>query len=122
MYVFYLKNGCETVSLQWLTRWRQTWLLPFDLPNRSDQNCLSQLVVDIVPSVLDGDDQTALAFGNDRDRFAAVTAKGEQKRVKLLVVRLNGADDILLTFVCFSQRHAKSPVFVMDFDTAISLR
>ena len=71
----------------------------------SDQNGLSQLLVDVISSVLDGDGATASSACDDRDRLAAVAAEREEEGVELFVIRIDLFDDIFLSFDCVPECH-----------------
>ena len=63
----------------------------------SHLNGSSQLVVDGVSAVLDGDGAAALAPGYYGDGFTAVAAQRKQKRIEFLVVGFDTADDIFFS-------------------------
>ena len=54
-----------------------------------NNDCLSQLVVDIVSAVLNGNGTTSASAGNNCNGFAAVAAQGEQERIEIFVVGLD---------------------------------
>ena len=58
-----------------------------------------------VSCVLDGNGAAFFSAGYHRDRFTAVATEGEEKSVKLLVVRVDLFDDVFLAFDSFPERH-----------------
>ena len=80
--------------------------------DRLNQDGGSQLVVDVVPAVLDGDHTAAPAAGDDRDGFAAVAAQRKQKRVQLLILGDDVPDDVFLAFQSVVEIHGTIPPFV----------
>ena len=71
----------------------------------SDQNGLSQLLVDVVSAILDGDDTTTPLVGDYSDGLAAVAAQGKKKAVQILVIGVDALDDVFLAFLCCRKRH-----------------
>ena len=65
-----------------------------------DGDRLSQLSVDIISAVLDGDGAATPATGNYGNGLSAIAAEGEQKGQKLFIVGVDRLDDIFLTFFC----------------------
>ena len=59
-------------------------------------------MVNVVASVFDGDNTAAFQMGDHGNMFSAVAAQGKLKGIQILVLRVNLADDILLTFYCIS--------------------
>ena len=79
-----------------------------DLPIRcalSNDNCLSQLVVDVVASVFDGNGTAASAAGNNGDGLAAVAAQGEQETVQLRVAGVDAGNDVFFSEFSCGQIH-----------------
>ena len=72
----------------------------FDMYLSSNKNGFSQLIVDVVPGILDGHGAAAFAMGNDGNGFAGVTAQREQKGVKLLIVGEDVTNDVFSSFFC----------------------
>ena len=79
-----------------------------------------QLIVDIIPTVLDGHGAAALSAGYHRDGLAAVATQGEQEGIELLVVGFDAADDIFLSFHGASQIHVSHLIPLPKF-LAISI-
>ena len=77
----------------------------FLLGKGSDYDRLGKLLVDIIPSVLYGDNAAALEVRDNGDRLAAVAAQGEEERVQLFIVGLYLLDDIFFSFLGVSQIH-----------------
>lgn len=72
-----------------------------DVPCRayySDNDRFRQLVIDVVPAVLDGDYAAAFQMRNNGDRFAAVAAEGKQEGLQILVVSINPLNYVFLAF------------------------
>ena len=61
-------------------------------------NGFSQLGIDGVSPVLDGDCASALAVSDHRDRLPYITAQRKQECIQLLIVGLDPEDNILFTF------------------------
>ena len=57
-------------------------------------------MVDVVSAVLDGYDAAVLQVGNHGDGFAAVTAKGKQEGIQLLVIGFDLLNDIFRSLLC----------------------
>ena len=75
----------------------------------SDQYCLSELMVDIVSAVLDGDYAAFLQMRNDGYRLTLVASEREQEGVELLVVGLDALDNVFLAFLGLTQIHNYPP-------------
>lgn len=60
-----------------------------------------QCVINAVSSIFNGDNTATAALGNDRDPLTRITTKRKEEGIKLLIIRLDTLDDILLAFVCF---------------------
>ena len=71
----------------------------------TDLNGLSQLIINGIATVLDGYGAVAATTGNHSNGLAAVTTQGKQECIQLAILCLDGADNVLLTFQCFSQIH-----------------
>ena len=63
-----------------------------------NENGLCQLIVNVVPAVLDRNGAAALAAGHHGDGLSAVTAKREQKCIQFLIIGINALNDVFLTF------------------------
>ena len=87
----------------------------------SNEDRFGQLVVDVVPSVLDGHGAAALAPGYHGDGFTAVAAKGEEEGVQLLVVGFDTPDQIFFTFNSGRQIHAHHLVSKVDRGYSVSI-
>ena len=72
-------------------------------------NSGGQQIVDIIPTILDGNGTTTPTTGNHGDGFAAVTAQGEQKSIQLFVIGLDGFYDILFANIGRFQIHNIHP-------------
>lgn len=70
------------------------------LPCCLDDDRVGQLLVKVVPRVLDGDNTASLDVRNHRDLLTAVTAQREQKSVHLLIIGVDLADDVFLALYC----------------------
>lgn len=68
-----------------------------------------KLIIDIVSAVLYSDDTTALKMTHYRYSLTRIAAEGEQKGIKLLVVRFDLTYDIFFSVLCFTQCHSKIP-------------
>ena len=66
-----------------------------------NQNCLCQLIIDIISSILDGNHTSASAAGDHSDGLATVAAQGKQKAVQLLVVGLDLPNNIFYSDLRF---------------------
>ena len=64
----------------------------------SDNDRLSQLIVDAVSCVFDGDHAAASAAGDHGDGLAAVAAQREEERVEFFVVGQDLLNDVFFTF------------------------
>jgi hypothetical protein len=72
-----------------------------------------QIVIKGITPILDGYDDAASAARNDRDRSAAVAAKRKKEGVELLVLGVDGGDDIFFSLFGLSKVHdALLPVLV----------
>ena len=79
-------------------------------------NALRQFVTDGVAAVLDGNDAGTPAAGNDGDGLPDVAAQGKQEGVHLLIVRVDGADEIFLAGFGSLKGHKRSPDLSFKFD------
>ena len=70
------------------------------LPCCLDDDRVGQLLVKVVPRVLDGDNTASLNVRNHCDFLPALAAQREQKSVHLLIVGVDLADDVFLTLYC----------------------
>ena len=64
----------------------------------SNDNCLSQLIIDVISAILDGYSTAVPAAGHYGDRLTTVAAQREQESVELFVIGFDGADDVFLSF------------------------
>ncbi len=69
---------------------------PFE---KSDDDGFSQLLIDIVPAVFNGNGTVILASGYYGNGFTAVAAEGEQKSVQFFVISFDPLNDILFAFL-----------------------
>ena len=67
--------------------------------NLRNYNCLSQLIVNIVSSILNGHYTASPSAGNHCDRLAAVTAQREQKAIHILIISFDLLNDVFFTFL-----------------------
>ena len=84
---------------------KQSAKLRSSFAKASDDDGLGQGLVDAVSGVLDGDGAAAALVGDNGDGFAAVAAQREQKGVQLVIVRIDGQNDIFLSFLCLIEGH-----------------
>lgn len=82
----------------------------------SDHDRLSQLIIDVVPAVLDRHRAAALSAGNYRDRFTAVAAQREQKRVQLFIICFDPLNDVFFAFLCTRQIHIFHLIQILSID------
>ncbi len=66
----------------------------------SDDDSLSQLIVDVISAILDGNRTATSTAGNHRNRLTAVTAQREQEGVQLFIIGLDPLNDIFFSFFC----------------------
>ena len=71
----------------------------------SDNNCLRQLIVDVVSAVLDGNCTAVLPPCDNGDRFTAVTAQRKQKCIQLFIISFDPLNNVLFAFLCMRQIH-----------------
>ena len=64
----------------------------------SNDDRFSQLIVDIVSAVLDGNRAAALPAGDHGHRLAGIAAQGKQKCIEFFVISVDPLNDILLAF------------------------
>lgn len=68
--------------------------------NISNDDCLSQLIVDVISAVLYRHRAATFAAGNDRHRFTAVAAEGKQKCIQVFIFCFDPLDNVLFSFLC----------------------
>ena len=68
----------------------------------ADQDGFSQLAVDVVSAVLDGNHTAVSLMGDHGDRFTGVTAQRKQEGVQLFVVGFDPLNDVRFSFLCVS--------------------
>ena len=68
----------------------------------ADDNGRCQLIVNIIPAVLNGYRTAAPPAGDHRNRLATITAKREQEAVQLLVIGIDIGNDIFFSQLCRS--------------------
>ena len=75
------------------------------LCQKSYDNGFGQLIVNVIPAVLNGYGTTALADCNNSDRLTAVTTKRKQKSIKLFIISFNTRNNIFFSFLRLGQCH-----------------
>ena len=85
-----------------------------DLRSLRDNDRLCKLIIDIIPTVLNRNCTASLTAGDHRDRFAAVAAKGEQKAIQFLIVRIDMLDDVFRSFLYVQQSHSLHPILQLS--------
>jgi len=76
----------------------------------SDEDSCSQLIIDIVSAVFDGNGATAPSAGDHRNGLAAVAPQREQKGIQLFVIGLDGPDNIFFAKLGSGQVHSDHPI------------
>ena len=76
---------------------------------KSNDDCLSQLAVNVISAVLDRNSTAVLTVRHYGDRFAAVAAQRKQKCVQILVICFDSLYNIFFSFNCVSQIHIFHP-------------
>jgi hypothetical protein len=74
-----------------------------------DDDRLSQLIVNVVSAILDGNGAATLATGDHSDWFATVAAKRQQKRLERFIISFDPLNDVLLAFFSYGYVHDLSP-------------
>lgn len=65
-----------------------------------NDNGFSQLLVNVVTAVFDGNHAAALQVRNDGDGLTGITAQGKQKCIQFFVIGVDLLDDVLLALIC----------------------
>ena len=71
---------------------------------------LCQLIIDIIPTILDGNGAVSTLSGYHRDWLTGVAAQGEQEGIQLFVIGLNGPDNIFFAKLGSRQIHNNHPI------------
>ena len=74
-------------------------------PYFSDDNCRSQIPIDVIPGIFNGNHAALLQVRHYCDRLPAVAAERKEKSVEFFVISLNSFDDVLLTFLYIIKIH-----------------
>ena len=80
------------------------------LPCRLEDDRIGELLVKVVSRVLHSNDTAAFDVWNHRDFLPTLAAQREQKRIHLLVVCVDLADDVFLSLFRVSQIHLDTTV------------
>ena len=68
-------------------------------------NCFSQLAVNIIAAILDGNGHVSSAAGYHSDRFATIAAQRKQECVEVFVICVDTLNDVFLSFLRLCQCH-----------------
>ena len=66
-----------------------------------DDDRFSQLIVNVVSAILDGNGAATSSAGNHRYGFTCIAAKGKQKRIEFFVISFDPLNDVLLAFFSY---------------------
>ena len=78
----------------------------------SDHNCFCQFVINAVSAVFYRNGTSFAPFFDYRNSLAALAAKGEEKSVKLVVLRFDFFDYIFFAFNGIPECHFNSPLLL----------
>ena len=70
--------------------------LSFPLSHNLDS--LSQLIINVVSAIFNGDYTTTTLAGDHSDRLTCLASQRKEKRVQILVIGFNARNDIFLAF------------------------